>query len=285
MTSQQKITRYTFDNDWHAERKRLSALEAWLDPGTIRHLEACGVGQGWQCLEVAAGGGSIAAWLCQRVGSGGQVVATDINPRFLERLDLPNLDVRRHHLLHDALPENTFDLVHARLILGHLPTGNQVVQHLLAALKPGGWILLEEMDFVSLTPTCSEERIVSLFEKLLAAHHQVLRSRGFDPFYGRHVFGHLRSHGLSELGTQGRASVCCGGSAEAIALRLSYEHIRKELLVPGDVTPQELDQVLALLDDPGFIFVSQLIMAVWGRRPICSPSHQETEMQTSSLTP
>jgi hypothetical protein len=56
MTSQQKITRYTFDNDWHAERKRLSALEAWLDPGTIRHLEACGVGQGWQCLEVAAGG-------------------------------------------------------------------------------------------------------------------------------------------------------------------------------------------------------------------------------------
>jgi hypothetical protein len=40
MTSQQKITRYTFDNDWYAERERLSALEAWLDPGTIHHLQA-----------------------------------------------------------------------------------------------------------------------------------------------------------------------------------------------------------------------------------------------------
>lgn len=267
MTSQQKTTRYTFDNDWHSERQRLAALEAWLDPGTIRHLEACGVDKGWHCLEVAAGGGSIADWLCRQVGTSGHVVATDINTRFLEVLDHPHLEVRRHHVLVDALPESTFDLVHARLILAHLPAGNQAVQHLLAALKPGGWIVLEEMDFVSFTPADSDASIVSLFDKMMAAHHLVLRKRGFDPFFGRQVFGQLRSQGLMDLGTQGRASLCCGRSAQATALRLTFEQLREELLATGMLTPQELEQGLALFDDPGFTFLSQLTIATWGRRP------------------
>jgi hypothetical protein len=35
------------------------ALPLLYDPGTIRHLEQLGVGLGWRCLEVGAGGGSI----------------------------------------------------------------------------------------------------------------------------------------------------------------------------------------------------------------------------------
>ena len=47
--------------DEQVERERLRNLEAWLDPITARHLEATGVAVGWRCLEVGAGGGSIAA--------------------------------------------------------------------------------------------------------------------------------------------------------------------------------------------------------------------------------
>ena len=42
-----------------AERERLDALEAAIDPTSRRHLEALGVGPGWTCLEVGGGGGSI----------------------------------------------------------------------------------------------------------------------------------------------------------------------------------------------------------------------------------
>jgi hypothetical protein len=37
------------------------------------------VGPGWRCLEVGSGGGSIAAWLCDRVGPDGSVLATDLD--------------------------------------------------------------------------------------------------------------------------------------------------------------------------------------------------------------
>ena len=43
------MTAYMLDNAWQQARQRLTALEAWLDPGTTRHLEALGVDAGLHC--------------------------------------------------------------------------------------------------------------------------------------------------------------------------------------------------------------------------------------------
>src|SRR5262245_18346844 len=112
---------YTFDNRAVQVPARLSALATMLDTGTIRHLTQLGISDDWSCLEVGAGAGSIASWMCERVGRGGHVVATDIDTRFLTTLRRSNLEVRRHDVAADALPERQFDLVHARLVLVHLP--------------------------------------------------------------------------------------------------------------------------------------------------------------------
>ena len=93
---------YGLDNAWRDARARLSSLEDWLDPGTIGHLRGRGVGAGWWYLEVGAGEGSIARWLCGQVGPGGQVVATDLDTRFLEVLPEPNLRVERHDVTVDS---------------------------------------------------------------------------------------------------------------------------------------------------------------------------------------
>jgi hypothetical protein len=55
---------YTFDNSGAQAATRFAALAAIFDPGTIRHLQDIGISEGWRCLEVGAGGGSIAKWLC-----------------------------------------------------------------------------------------------------------------------------------------------------------------------------------------------------------------------------
>src|SRR5262245_27285962 len=96
---------YAFDNSAPQADARFTALAAIFDPGTIRHLREIGVRAGLRCLEVGAGGGSIASWLCDQVGSTGQVVATDIDTRFLERLRKPNLEVWRHDIDSDPLPQ------------------------------------------------------------------------------------------------------------------------------------------------------------------------------------
>ena len=101
-----------------------------------------GVGTRWKCLDIGAGGGSIAQWPCTQVGPHGSVLATDIDTRFLGALAEPNLEVRRHAISADDLPEATLDLVHTRLVLMHLPAREHVLARLMAALKPGGWLLL-----------------------------------------------------------------------------------------------------------------------------------------------
>jgi ubiquinone/menaquinone biosynthesis C-methylase UbiE len=65
-------------------------LEELFDPLSRRRRAL--VQPGWRCLEVGAGRGSMAVWLAEQVGPTGHVVATDVDTRYLERLDVPNLD-------------------------------------------------------------------------------------------------------------------------------------------------------------------------------------------------
>ena len=113
-------SRYAFANRRAVQPERLRLLAALLDDGTFRLLERLGVQPGWRCLEVGAGGGSVAAWLCDRTAPGGSVLATDIDTTILRQLERPNLEVRVHDVLADELPEREFDLVHARLLLAWL---------------------------------------------------------------------------------------------------------------------------------------------------------------------
>jgi len=66
-------SRYILDRHAEERRRRMELLERVQDPATIEHLRRIGVAPGWRCLELGAGGGSIAAWLARRVGLGGPV--------------------------------------------------------------------------------------------------------------------------------------------------------------------------------------------------------------------
>ena len=143
---------YAFRNVRAIQRERLRTLEALLDEGTIRHLEARGVERGWRCLEVGAGGGSIAGWMCERVGPEGSVMATDLDTTVLAARSHPNLEIKVHDVLEADLPEREFDLVHMRLVLAWLGEPGVALRRLIDALQPRGWLVAEEMDFVSAVP-------------------------------------------------------------------------------------------------------------------------------------
>src|SRR6516162_9303284 len=135
---------YLFEHSWEHERQRLAAIEGGLDSYSIACLMAIGVAPGWRCLEVGAGAGSIAGWLCDRVTSTGSVVATDLETSFLDKLKATNLEVRRHDITSDSLENEAFDLVHARKVLEHLPKPEQALETMRKATKRGGWIFVED---------------------------------------------------------------------------------------------------------------------------------------------
>src|SRR4051812_5008291 len=90
---------YVFDQAWQKELARLQSLEALFDAASQRHLADRGVQAGWRCLEVGCGAGSLALWLADRVGPTGSVLATDLDPRFLDGHERSNLMVVRHDLM------------------------------------------------------------------------------------------------------------------------------------------------------------------------------------------
>lgn len=266
---------YAFANARARQLVRLTALEELLDAGTVRHLEDLGIGAGWRCLEAGAGGGSIARWLCERVGRTGHVTATDLDTRFVEvtLLHQPNGRVVQHDVLRDELPEAAFDLVHARLLLAWLAEPSRGLARLVASLKPGGWLLAEEMDFVSIVADGGlDASLSSSLRRVVEAHNTVLEhSREFNAAFGRRLHMELELAGLTQVRAEGRVGMWRGGTAAGRVWRLTFEQMRAPIEASGLVTAGEMDRVIELCEDPCLRMMSQVTMAAWGRRPMQPP--------------
>jgi SAM-dependent methyltransferase len=236
-------SRYSFDRGWPRELERLETQARLLDPGTVRLLETLGVDRGWRCAEIGAGAGSIAAWLARRVNPG-IVVATDVDTRFLERLQQDGLEIRRHDIVAGPLEEGAYDLVHTRLLLMHLPERERALRHMVASLRPGGWLLAEEYDLGTAgffhPPSALQEKVVAA----------------------------LQSAGLEAVEAEGRLRVVPLGTADAEALALKLEQFRSRLLETGQLTEDELHRAIEEVRTPGdgAVHYPALIVAGWGRR-------------------
>jgi SAM-dependent methyltransferase len=246
---------------------RFASLSRIWDPWTIPHLQACGVKEGWRCLEVGAGGGSIARWLSERVGPGGWVLATDIDPRHLEGLSGPNLSVRRHDITTEALPEADFDLVHSRLVLQHIRPRARALRKLVRSLRPGGWILVEDFAHPFWLDPVGDPESVRLFRRGIAAMSRLIRKRGGDPHFGRKLVARLVSEGIRPIRAEAFAQLWRAGSPGADLLAANFRQIRDEALEDGLLTEAELDRLLELLQDPEIVRYSPLMISAWGPKP------------------
>lgn len=247
---------------------RFQALSEMFDAATKQHLRGCGLRQGSQCLEAGAGGGSIAFWLSKRVGATGRVVATDIDTLFLRRGKAQNLEIWRHDITCDSLPKDVFDFVHTRMMLIHLPERDLVLKRLVAALKPGGWLIAEEFDGLSLLadPTISPGEVAL---KTHQAMQRLNEDRGVDGRYGRLLLGKFRELELKEITTEGRIFMVQKGSAAARLLRASYELRRSAMLRSGYLTEDEFDRDVEAMENSEFMAPSPILWTAAGRKGNC----------------
>lgn len=264
---------YIFDNA--SERptaQRFASLEDLYDPRTARILGTTGVDAGWCCLEVGGGGGSIAGWLADRVGSTGRVLVTDVDPRFMGALadgTRPNVEVRRHDIEVDPLPEQAFDLIHARLVLLHLPTAPAVLARLVTALRPGGWLVVEDFDptFVDRAFPLTAPADAAVAHAALGAISKLVEARGAGAGWARELYGRFVAAGLTDVGTEGHLTIRSGGSAGALLDATNLTQVREAAIDGGLVEPETIDRMLALLADANCALSSPMMFSAWGRRP------------------
>jgi SAM-dependent methyltransferase len=257
---------YLFEHTWESERRRLDVLAEVFDPATREYLSRVPLPPGGRCLEVGAGAGSIARWLCERVGPGGRVVATDLDTGFLEGLAEPNLEVRRHDIVADELESGAFDLVHSRLVLEHLPEAEAVLRRLVGALRPGGWLVLEDFDWSSLlvAPGCTGgDRLARAFEALGI----VFPAAGAATDLGRRLPLALQAAGLVDGGAEGRVVVGLGGTPAARWWQLTLAKLGPPMVGTGLLAEADVEDLLRSCDDPGFCMFFPTMVTAWGRRP------------------
>lgn len=265
MTTQLSESRYVFDNESTHSTEQHRCLAAAYDPLTTSRLSETGVTDGWQCLEVGAGGGSVASWLAERVAPSGDVLATDIKVGHLHPAGC--LRVLPHDVTSDPLPESAYDLIHARLVLLHLPERHAVLEKLVRALKPGGWLQLDEFD-ISYGPCLYANSIESRrrYEEFLAAKRAVMAAAGADGEWGGKLPAAMHAAGLTEIDTHPQLEVWHPDSPGLRLLVHHTFHLRDEFLAQG-MTPTDLAAIRAVLAHPKFRACSCAMYSVRGRRP------------------
>jgi len=249
------------------ERSRLEILEKASDPRTIRRLEMLGVAEGWKCLEIGAGGGSIARWLAERVGPTGTVVATDINTRFLRELNLPNLEIRQHDIVNDHLEVEAYHLVHARTVLQHVAEPEKALNQMARAVRPGGWLFIEDPDFApQLTADLTDPSAAPLVA-LLRTLADIMRKKGVaDAYFGRRERSLMEQLRFINVDYEGWSHVNRGGGPHALLALMTFQSVAKPLIAAGVITQEQMDSVERLCRDPSFYWPGNTMFSAWGQK-------------------
>jgi SAM-dependent methyltransferase len=249
------------------EVARLEQVEAYMRPITERNLLRVGLATGWHCLEIGAGIGGVARFMAAQVGPTGRVVATDITPLFAPDPAVPQLEIRRHDVLVDALESNAFDLVHCRLLLANVGTPELALERMVAALRPSGWLLVEEPGDGRLPAVGESTPAVAEFNALMASFFDaVTGSRSVDLQLYRRLPALLEACGLVEIG--GEHSQRLGGVEERAALIRTLKAMRAPLSATPFVTSGAIDRLATLAADATLRTMGGSTLSLWGRRPL-----------------
>ncbi|MFI1801686.1 class I SAM-dependent methyltransferase [Streptomyces sp. NPDC020379] len=243
------------------EAGRLAALTEACDPATMAALASLPLAPDSRCLDMGAGTGTIAQWLLARCPAG-TVVAADIDTRFLKGLTDPRLRIRQHDIRASDFPPASFDFIHARNLLSHLPGRDEAVARMVTWLAPGGYLYIED---VSLFPidTSPHPAYRAIMQAASAAVTHAIGSdlHGWARSYPRP----LLTNGLTGIGLRVHCAPITATNRSGVIWRQTIEQVRSVMIENGTATADGIDHGLACLADPAFVDIAPAMIAAWGR--------------------
>ena len=111
-------------------------------------LDRLGIGPGWTCVDVGAGGGDVTVALAEIVGRAGRVYAVDSDPR--ARDEMASAAAAHSQVLaitqagEDLRLPEPVDLAFCRFLLLHVVDPGAVLRRMAAATRPRGWVVAQE---------------------------------------------------------------------------------------------------------------------------------------------
>jgi len=255
------------------EQQRLLKQTELYEPEANWLLEKLDIEASWRTVDVGCGPLGILDLLAGRVGSG-EVIGLELEPHLVDmarklitQRHLNNVRVVQGNANTSALPQESFDLVHERLLLIVVPEPQRVVAELVRLARPGGVVALEDVDVCSWI--CEPPH--PAWTRLYSAFETIYREDGGDPYIGRRITGLLRSAGVEDVHSHVHGRINGPGDFHQEQLLLFIDLFRTKIQARGLLTESELtdlsEQLRAHLADPGTLVVSPLLFQAWGRKP------------------
>jgi SAM-dependent methyltransferase len=252
-------------------RERLKLLSRIMHPSTAELFDRAGISPGIKCLEIGCGSGDMSLELARRVGAGGQVLGVDIDLTKIElarreaaQLQVDNVEFRVLDIRESDLTA-AFDPVYARFVLTHLSDPERVVGLIHNLLKPGGLIVLVDIDF-SGHFVYPESSAFNRYHELYCA---AVQKRGGDPNIGPRLPLLLRQNGFADIQVSVTQPMGLEGEVKVIT-PLTLENIADALIQEELSTPEEISQLVRELYEytanPDTLAGTPRVFQTWARR-------------------
>ena len=135
----------------------------------------------------------------------------------------------------------TFDLVHARFLLEHIPGPESVVAQMARAVRPGGRVVIIDDDHGDFRPWPEPEN----FSILWRAYVGTFERQGSDPFVGRKLMALMAGAGLSLVRNNAVFFGGCAGDDKFVAtadnLISAFQGARDAMLADDALDPISFD--------------------------------------------
>ena len=113
-------------------------------------LQRLGLGPGWKCADVGAGGGDVTVALAEMVGGAGRIYAVDRDPSSRDavaeaaaRSSLAQV-IAITQAAEDLILPEPVDLAFCRFLLMHVARPLPVLRRMAGVVSPGGWVVAQE---------------------------------------------------------------------------------------------------------------------------------------------
>jgi len=248
------------------QAKTYEPLAGWL-------LDQIGIQSGWRAVDIGCGPIGILDLLSDRVGPQGSVVGLEREPRFVEmareeisKRGLSNATVVEADALSTGLEKGSFDLAHERLVLINVRAREAFLSEMMSLLRPGGTILLEDVDNVSWLCQPAHRS----WDVLLGAFHTVFHDSGGDGFIGRRLPELLRGAGVRNIQTKVNVDILQIGDYRRTHLVSLIDSVRDKVIGAGLLNEKELDEhreaLASHLADPATTVIEKLLIQSWGQK-------------------
>lgn len=159
-----------------------------------------------------------------------------------------------------------FDLAYARFLLSHVAEPGQVLAQMFAHLRPGGTLVVEDVDFSGSFCQPRDE----FYDRYVVLYRAAVAAGGGNADLGRRLPALVTAAGCDDVRWNVFQPLHASGPPKQISL-VTMDKIRPAILRHGLATDGEIDTVVegmrAFAADPATFVAGPRIVQVWGTRP------------------